>query len=119
MYKITKEQFLKVYNKYPENRFVKWVYTYYSLNLLNKPVPIGSWIAVAGFSIATIGMIIFDQVGNHKLASLFTLLYIPFFSFIITLPAFLMNNHRLRKIINELGITVREYNQLVDLYSEN
>jgi len=114
--KITKEQFDAAYAKHPETKFLKFMYTYYNVKLKRKPAPIGTWTAVIAWIIATIGLIVFDQLGMKEVATAFLWVYIPFGTLIFTLPAFLMNKSRTKKIAKELGVTFDQYNYLVDKY---
>lgn len=116
MKKITKSQFDKAYNKYPETSFLKFVYTYYNVKLNRRPIPLGTWAAVIGWFIGTIGLIVFDQLGMKDISLKFLWAYIPFASLIITLPAFLLNRIRTKKICKELGVTPEEYNKLVNKF---
>jgi len=113
---ITKEQFDEVYNKYKAGKFLKFAYTHYNVKLKRKPTPIGTWAAVIGWTIGTIGMIVFDQLGMKEIAKDFLWAYIPFAALIIALPAHLMNQARTKKIAKKLGISLDQYNNLVDRY---
>lgn len=113
---VSKEKFDAVYSKYAPSKFLKFVYTYYNLKLKKKPTPIGTLLAVIGWIIGTLGIIIFDQLGMKEIAKGFVWAFAPFAALLITLPAFLLNNRRIKKIAKELGITLEKYNQLVSLY---
>ena len=114
--KITKEQLDAIYNKHPETKFISFMYTYYNLNMKSKPTPIGTWVAVISWIIATVGLIVFDQLGMKEVANSFLWIYIPFGAFIFVLPAFLLNMKRTKRIAKELGITTEEYNYLITKY---
>lgn len=113
---VSKEKFDAVYNKYAPSKFLKFVYTHYNVKLKRKPTPIGTLLAVIGWVVGTIGIIVFDQLGMKEVALKFLWAYLPFASLIISLPAHLLNQRRIKKIAKELGITLEKYNQLVDLY---
>ena len=115
---ITKEQFDAAYNKYGPSKFLKFVYTYYNVKMKRpgKPLAWGTIVAVIAFFIATIGMIVFDQLGMKPVAIGFVWGYIPFGALLISLPAFLLNKARIKKIIKILGVTPIEYNKLVDRF---
>jgi len=113
---ITKEQFDEVYNKYKAGKFLKFAYTHYNVKLKRKPTPIGTWAAVIGWTIGTIGMIVFDQLGMKEIAKDFLWAYIPFAALIIALPAHLMNNSRIKKIAKKLGVSLDEFNRLSDKF---
>ena len=116
---ITKEQFDAAYTKYGPTKFLKFIYTHYNVKLKRKPTPIGTLLAVIGWIIGTIGIIVFDQLEMKEMAKNFLWAYIPFVSLIISLPAFLMHQARIRKIAKELGVTLQEYNNWADLYCDD
>jgi len=113
---ITKEQFDEVYNKYKAGKFLKFAYTHYNVKLRRKPTPIGTLLAVIGWTIGTIGIIVFDQLGMKDIALKFLWAYVPFAALIIALPAHIMNQARIKKIAQKLGISLDQYNNLVDRY---
>lgn len=115
--KITKKEFYQAYNTYPETNFIKWVYKYYNFNLKKKPVPVGTWIAIISWCCATLGLIVFTEIGMIKVANAFLWCYIPFGSLIISFPAFLLNKKRTKKIAKLLKINTEEYNYLVNKFS--
>ena len=116
---ITKEQFDAVYNKYKPSAFLKFVYTHYNVKLKRKPRPIGTWAAVIGWFIGTAGIIVFNELDMHDVAMKFLWAFVPFGSLIISLPAFLLNQRRTKKIAKELGVSLDEYNRLVDKFYPN
>jgi hypothetical protein len=113
---VSKEKFDAVYNKYAPSKFLKFVYTHYNVNLKRKPTPVGTLLAVIGWVVGTLGLIVFDQLGMKEVSLKFLWAYLPFASLIISLPAFLLSQKRIKKIAKELGITLEKYNQLVALY---
>lgn len=113
---VSKEKFDAIYNKYAPSKFLNFVYTYYNVKLKRKPTPIGTLLAVIGWVIGTLGLIIFDQLGMKEIARIFLWAYIPFAALIISLPAFLLNQKRIKKIAKELGVSLERYNKLVALY---
>lgn len=116
---ITKKQFDAAYKEYAPSKFLKFVYTHYNVKLKRKPTPIGTLLAVIGWVIGTIGIIVFDQLGMKEVALKFLWAYIPFGALIISFPAFLLNKRRLKKISKELGISIDAYNKLVDKFYPN
>jgi len=114
--KISKKEFDQAYNTYPETKFIKWVYKFYNFNLKEKPKPIGTWLAIIFWCLATLGLVVFTEIGMAKFARVFLWLYIPFGSLIITLPTFLLNKKRIKKIVKLLGINTEEYNYLVNKF---
>jgi len=113
---ITKEQFDEVYNKYGPGKFLKFVYTYYNVKLKGKPAPLGTWAAVIGWVIGTIGIIVFDQLEMKDIAIKFLWAWLPFGALIISFPAFWLNQFRIKKIAKKLGISLDQYNKLVEKY---
>lgn len=116
---ITKEQFDAAYAKYGPSKFLRFIYTHYNVKLKRKPTPIGTLLAVIGWVIGTIGLIVFDQLEMKEIALIFLWAYVPFAALIISLPAFLMNHARIKKIAKELGVTLQEYNDLADKYYDD
>lgn len=118
MSEITREQFETVCRKHIPSGFLKFVYLHYNVKLMRTPRPIGTWLGVIGWSAGTIGLILFNELGMRDVALKFIWLYIPFFAFLVTLPAFFMARARIKRIVKELGLTITEYNNLVEkLYS--
>ena len=113
---ITREEFWTAYNAHPETKFLKFMYTHYNVKLKRTPKPIGTWTAVISWIVATIGMILFNELGMRDIAMIFVWFYIPFGTLIFALPAFLMNKARIKKIIKILDVTPDQYNYLVNLY---
>lgn len=113
---ITKVEFDAVYKKYAPSKFLKFAYTYYNVKLKRNPRPIGTWAAVIGWAIGTLGIIVFDQLGMKDIAMIFLWAYVPFGALIIAFPAFLLNHRRIKKMARKLGISIQEYNNLADLY---
>lgn len=113
---VTKEQFDAVYNKYSPSKFLRFVYTHYNVKLKRKPTPIGTLLAVIGWGIGTLGIIVFDQLGMKEVAKGFLWAFVPFGALVISLPAFLLNQRRTKKIAKELGVSLDVYNNLVDKF---
>jgi len=112
---MTTSEFKKVVEKHPPNWFVRFMYRWFNTETFRKPYPVGSWLAIMSFMIGTTGMIINDQKGNKKKATGFAWVILGFVVLIFTLPAYWMNQHRIRVICRELGITVEEYNIYINL----
>lgn len=113
---VSKEKFDAVYSKYAPSKFVNFVYTHYNVNLNKKPTPIGTLLAVIGWVVGTLGLVVFDQLGMKEVAKAFLWAYLPFAALLISLPAFILNQRRIKKIAKELGVSLERYNQLVALY---
>jgi len=113
---ITKELFLAAYNKFPPNKFVQFMFKYFSKGIkpedkwLNKLVTI---ILISLFFGGFIG-------AAAKLGKTFILIITLIFSLllvILVLSIFisvLMNNYRIKKVRKELGnISIEDYNDFV------
>ena len=116
---ITKERFQEVYNKHLPNEFIKFVFKYYS-----KDEEITSGIKVKTDRIAW-----FILLPLFLLGMLFTIIGLPkSYIGVVTYPymgilsalvlvgfvGVQMNNFRIRRIAKELGISLSDYNDLVD-----
>lgn len=108
--------FTEVYNKHKTNGYTRFMYRFFNLNLKQKPIPWGSILLIVCWGIGTLGIIIFNEIGLISIARIFAYILSLFFLFILTLPAFLMNQLRIRRIIKELGITPYIYNYLAEKY---
>ena len=117
---ITKEQFQKTYNKYLPNGFIKFVFKHYSKDgertsgiKINFPDKI-AWVVLLPL---------------YFIGFLFTIIKLPkIYIGVVTIPyaiglvilvlvgfvGVIMNNLRIRKIAKELGVSLGEYNKLVD-----
>ena len=114
---VTKFEFLEAYDRNKPGKFISWIYKYYTTNLKQKPTPIGSWSSLSSFGIATVGMILFDQLGYKTISKNFAFFYLPFLLWgILALSAYLINNARTSKIADELNITIEDYNILAEEY---
>ena len=115
---VTKEQFDAAYNKYGPGKFLKFVYTYYNVKMKRpgKPLAWGTIAAVIGFCIGTIGIIVFDQLDLKPIAMKFLWAYAPFVALLISFPAFWMNQFRIKRIAKKLGVSLDQYNNLVDRF---
>jgi hypothetical protein len=117
MKNITRAQFLKAYNTFPETPFLQWTYRNFNSNISVEPKPVGTIIAVLSWFLATIGIIIGDQTGNKDIANASIFFYAPFvFMFLVAIPAFFVNRVRIRKIADLLGVSLEDYNKLADKY---
>ena len=116
--RVSKERFLETYNKYPPNKWTEFVYRYFSkdVELENK------WLSQSFIIVESI-LFVLGCLGTIFNASFLfiasvTIIFsgLLFSLGIVTLPAFIMNNLRIKKICKELNITIFEYNLLVDWY---
>lgn len=117
---ITKEQFEKVYNKYLPNKFIIFIFKHYAkddektsnikIKLANKI----AWFVL--LPLFLIGLL-FTIIGLPKTyIGIVTILYSILLA-ILVLSGFVgvqWNNIRIRKIAKELGVSIIEYNKLVE-----
>jgi hypothetical protein len=101
--------FKSAVRKHKPNGYIRFMYRWFNTNTFQKPYPIGSWALIFLFLFGTTGMIINDQKGNRKKAQGFAWIIVTFFLFLFTLPAYWMNQARIKKICKELGITIEVY----------
>jgi Zn-dependent membrane protease YugP len=114
---VKKDDFMRVYLRHQPNWWTLMAFALYSTNLRKKPTPYGSWVSLISFIVGTVGMIVFDQLGMQTMARVFCSLYALFVLWgLVTLPAFIMNNIRHRRAARQLGLTLMEYNQHVNIY---
>jgi len=92
------------------------MYTHFNADLKKRPT--GTILAILSGFIGTFGMIISSATNNVLFGRISLIVMMGFFTLLITLPAFIIHNHRLKKIINELGITVEQYNAYVKMFIE-
>ena len=117
---ITKEQFQKTYNKYLPNGFIKFVFKHYAKDdERTSGIKIKLADKIAWFVLLPLFLIgmLFTIIGLPK--SYVGAVTIPYAIglAILVLVGFvgvIMNNLRIRKIAKELGVSLGEYNKLVD-----
>lgn len=115
---ITKTQFDAVCDKYAPNKWLIFWYKYFSKNVEKKD----SWLKNA-ITLIFIGLFIigftFKVIGNNDamiaIASIAFLLLLCILVFSLFTVA-ILNHLRIKKIVNELGITGEEYNKLLEKY---
>jgi len=115
---ITKEEFLKVYNTNPPNKWTKFAFKYFSQSTLEKD----RWLKISAqmvlFSLFALG---FVSVA-FNLGRIFEIItIIPFGVILVSIGvlmfgAFIMNNLRIKRICKKLGISNMEYELLVKYY---
>lgn len=118
MKEISKEEFEKVYDKYPPSAFVKFIYKYFSQKTEQKDMKLSlitSWILIGLFLLGFIGTI-FEL--SRIVIGIATLIYSGILVVLVlsTFIAVKLNGYRLNKISKELGISKEEYNILVDKF---
>ena len=114
---ITKEEFLKVYNKYLPNKLSVWFYKYFSESTKPEDKKVVNRFTLYMVISIFLG-IIFSALEIPVMRIISLLLFsIPFVIFIsIGLFSVISNRMRIRKIANKLGVKLVEYNKLVDKY---
>lgn len=115
---ISKEKFLETYYNYPPNRWIIFIYSFFTKNNMNKELKLKNvytFIFIILFLIGFFG-VIFNLNKKIILCSIFVYL-ILLIIFIVSLTiAILMNNYRIKKICKELNINTDEYNKLSKNY---
>jgi hypothetical protein len=116
--RISEEQFLDAYNKYPPNKWTKFSFRYFSTNTVEKDL----WVKHI-FQYTTIGLFLLGFLFVVlNLSRIFVA--IPTFAFVAILVAIgiimgggaIMNNLRIRKIRKILGVSKTEYELLCMYY---
>jgi hypothetical protein len=115
---ITYEQFWKAYNNHPPSGWIKFAYRYFSKETEAKDMALNRivWIVLLGlFAVGFIGTAVGlprPVIGTATIAysAILAVLVLYLFS------AIKLNNLRIGKIAKELGVTLLEYNQLVEKY---
>lgn len=114
--KISKTDFLNVYNNYKPNSYVKFMYKYFAASMKCK----GTLILSIYIIIMNIICIFIDNHNNRSeyLLPMMFIANIPFFIWgILSVIAFSLNQSRHRKIMKFLEIDKREdYNEYIELY---
>ena len=111
---ITYREFHRVVDKYPPNRWTRLAYSYSSGKLSKLVSAMMMLMFSTGFIFTVAGL-------SKKVIGIATFIYIVI---LIILVLFLrvgkiMNTRRIYKIVEELGISVSEYNMLIDKYYGN
>lgn len=115
---ITKGRFDEASAMYPPNAYTRFIYDHFSKGTTREGLLLGNlalYILGGLFAVGFIG-----TVANAPRALIGTVTYA--YAVILTIVvlcifiAYIMNNNRLKNIIEELGITAEEYNELVELY---
>jgi len=117
---ITLEQFEKVYNKYLPNKFTIFIFKHYAKDdEKTSGVKIKLADKIAWFVLLplfTLGLL-FTILGIPKIyIGIVTISYSIILT-VMVLSGFVgvtMNNRRIKKIAKELGVGLKEYNDLVD-----
>jgi hypothetical protein len=116
--KISKEEFLKVYNSYPPNGWTKFAFKYFSQSTLPKDKflkNIAVYLMAGSFVMGMLGTIL-NMSREFILGSILPLMIVLPSIAIIMSGGAIMNNLRIRKIRKKLGITKLEYEILAQAY---
>jgi hypothetical protein len=118
---MTKEQFDLSYNKYQPNKFIKFIYKYFSKNTEKKNMLPNYLIVTYMSSIIVVGILGSAFNASRKFMTIVSLLYVlVFLIFILFLfTAVLLNHLRINKISKQLNISKFEYDQLVNKFYPN
>jgi len=118
---ITKEQLDAAMAKYPPSKYIIWGYKFFSTAPLNKNFKEKSiffYLLLVFFFIGFFGTI-FNA--SHKLIATVTIGYFALLLLLtmFSLSVFILNVIRIKKICNELKISIKEYDKLIEKYYEN
>jgi len=117
---MTKELFLSVCNKYPPNWWTKFAYKYFSKetkveDLWLRRIFVG--ILLGLFGVGFIATVISNGQARKWIA-LPTIVYAIILAVLVLslFVAAMMNKWRIKKIIKELGVSVKDYHMFVNMY---
>jgi hypothetical protein len=115
---ITKEKFEEVVNKYPQNSWIKFAFKHFSKKEDKSKIDwskIGNWSAFILIILFLIGFIGTILNAPRWIILYSTVGYSLFLSIVVfyLLSALLMDDFRLKKIMKELGITPKQYVDLI------
>jgi hypothetical protein len=115
---ITKEQFDIVYNQYSPNMWIKLIFKYFSSQTEMKNIAFQKNLRIILLGIFFCGLLgtIFNLPENFIKIITYLFSASIFFIVLCLFSAIIMNNLRIKKIIKKLGISINEYNSLVDKY---
>lgn len=118
-YDIKKREFNLATKKHLPNKWITFAYKYFSKETEKKNMVLNNSVVVALVSLFLVGFFATAFKLPHSLIGKVTIAYVILLSVLVLylLSAFIMNNFRIRKIAKELGITVNQYNILVDKFS--
>lgn len=116
--KITKEEFLAVYNKHLPGKWTKFVFKYFSANSAKKDLWLRRVLQGILLGLFVLGFIgaVFNLSKPYMSTTTFTFTGILVLIGLTMGSGAILNNLRIRKIRKELGISKMEYEALVSLY---
>ena len=118
--KITKEQFDNATKKYPPNKWITFAYKYFSKSTVKSDLTITNIVLIVFIALFGIGF--FGTVFNapKKMILISTIIYSILLGTLVLylFSAAFMNNTRLKKICRELGVSRKEYDKLVEKFSD-
>lgn len=114
--KITIEQFIDAYNTYPPNGWIRFAFKYFSKSTERKNLKLSRWLV--GLLLGLFGIGFLGTILNLSRAIIGSVT-IGFSVLLALLVIYLliavwMNNRRIKKIAKLLGVTLQEYNLLVN-----
>jgi ABC-type bacteriocin/lantibiotic exporter with double-glycine peptidase domain len=115
---ITKEEFDAAYKLYPPNKWIKFGYKYFSKGTEMKDMYLKNILTYVLLSFFIFGFIGTILNLSRKLILIPTIIYtIAVFLFVgYMFSVVLLNNRRVAKVAKELGVTLEEYNYIVNTY---
>lgn len=117
--KISKEEFDTVYNFYPPNRWINFMFKYFSRKTTKEDSKYKKVLTYSIFGLFFCGLIgTIAEAPKFLIGVFFVSMSILLISLVIgSFIAFVMNQYRIIKICKELNISKTEYNLLVNLYN--
>ena len=115
---ITKEEFDNAYNQHLPNKFVKFIYKYFSKDTEKKDAALNNVISYGLLALFFLGFAgaVLELPRTYMLMTT-----VPYCIILVVLVLSLfvgikMNNFRLKKVYTKLDITINQYNVLADQY---
>jgi uncharacterized membrane protein len=112
---ISKQTFLDAYNAYQPNKFVNYVFKYFSTNVKQENKWLNNLLLILLIFLFLAGFV-FTALNVFKYQILIiTIAYVVLLLLLVVTIgiAVLINNHRITKIRKKLDVSLQEYDQLV------
>lgn len=118
MNNISKEQFDSAYNKHLPNAYIRFAFKYFSKETEKKNMVVNNSIVYTLLILFFLGMFgtIFNASRTFMMFSVLSYAIILSLLVLFIMSAIALNNRRLKKVMEELDITIDEYNSLVKRY---
>ena len=115
---ITEKEFINAYNSYPPNGWIRFVFNHFSKADETKDIDMNNivtGILIGLFGVGFLGSILNWSISIIKTVTIAYAIILGCLG-ILLFGAVFMNNRRIKKIANELNVTLKEYNFLVKRY---